>query len=321
MISPLRVALVGYGFLGKWHAEKIQKHSQINSKIVFTHIIESNEAIHEQIKQIYPHVKIEKNLESCVKEFDAAILVTPSRFHFENMKYLLENKKHIFCEKPLTTNSNDAKKILDLVQSDRILQVGHSERCHLIWGEIKNYLKDSTFSENPFFVYFKRSAPFKGRAVDVSVVEDVMVHDLDLMDYLFNPGEVIYSAIGIKSRTDKWDTVKANLKDLKGNQYFFEASRDAFSEERWVEIISGHCRLFINLFESSYSILKNGELVVDKVSYPKRDHLYIEQEYFYNSILSKSNIFVSVQDGILAVKRVDDIMKNLLIENKMTKFP
>ena len=184
-MKKVRVAVLGYGHLGKWHCQKVEAYKDVAE---FVAIVEKFPAGQEAAKASHPGVKVVSDIKDIINEIDAAFVVTPTSTHFELVKYLLENNKNVFCEKPLCSNDQEAHALAKLAEGkDIVLQVGHSERFHEAWLKLRSRFQKLP---TPFTVRINRSAPFKGRATDVDVVQDLAIHDLDLVLYLFIPVKV-----------------------------------------------------------------------------------------------------------------------------------
>src|SRR5690606_27312243 len=108
-------------------------------------------------------------------------IVTPTSTHFELCDYLVKQGKHVFCEKPLCAFYDEVLKLETVLKEDKVLQVGHSERCHKAWEVLKEEFSEISA---PWALKINRVAAFKGRATDVDVVQDLMIHDIDLLLFL-----------------------------------------------------------------------------------------------------------------------------------------
>jgi predicted dehydrogenase len=301
----IKTAVIGYGHLGKWHVEKA---IQLDSCELVAIVEHSDEALNE-IREKYPDIEVTNDLTLILDKIDAAIIVTPTSTHYEVSKILLEAGKHIFCEKPLTSSLGEAEKILSLAQSsNKIVQVGHSERFHQIWDRKESY---APFIDNIGTVRIQRMAPFKGRATDVDVVQDLMIHDLDLVSHIFNEVPSQINAMGHKMRTDKWDYVTAHLEFPSGRDAFITVARNHIREVRDFEVTNKHGCFYIDLLNNEYYISWSHKDDVFKQSYPKRDHLLEEQKEFYQSIIEKKPAVVDIEDGVLAVKLVNLVLQSL----------
>ena len=307
-MTKIRVAVIGYGHLGKWHAQKAESFPEFSE---LKYIVEKFPAGREAAKNAHPKAIIVEDVSECIDDVDAAIVVTPTSFHFEIVEYLLKNKKHVFCEKPVTETTEQALKLKVLLTDDLVLQVGHSERFHQAWEKKKNYLH---FFQSPAHITLKRVAPFKGRATDVDVVQDLMIHDLDLLMYLFEEKPIAVDAIGFKMRTCHFDYVTANFRFNSGNRATITVGRNQTKEVRELEISNESGTLVVDLMKNEIQEAlgsENGPEFVRLESYEKRDHLFLEHKNFYHSIIEKKPAIVTLEDGITAVNLIDKVLESV----------
>ncbi len=306
MISnkKLRMALLGFGYLGKWHAQKLSQ----NTDVEFVAIVEPYVKAHEDIKKSHPQVRIVLDVKEILSEIDAALVVTPTSMHLKHVEFLIENNKHVFCEKPLAHNYSSSLSLFQLSEKypHLVTQVGHSERCHKIFQDESSFFRELVSKDS--FCNFERYGAFKGRATDVSCVEDIMVHDLDLMMYVFKPQLLTCHAVGIKSKTKNWDTVQATFKTATQTFNFF-VSRDATEEKRMMSCFSSLGTAVINFMNNSLVTTTGSELI--QKTYEKRDHLTFEQNAFIQSIQNKSAPMVKFHDGVIACYLVEVVLESL----------
>jgi predicted dehydrogenase len=312
-MKKVRTAVVGYGHLGKWHCQKVEAHSEVAELAA---IVEKFPTAQAAAHLAHPGIKIVDNLSDILDEIDAAIVVTPTSTHFELVKYLLENNKHVFCEKPLCSNSMEAEALKKIASSKaQVLQVGHSERFHEAWEIIGHKLHNL---RPPFSIRINRVAPFKGRATDVDVIQDLAIHDLDLVLHLFKSRPLRVRAQGYKIRTGNYDHASIQLELEGGSLAQIVVSRNAVREQRDLEVTSSDGMIYVDLFankilEASSSNYPDGSFIKEQ-HYHKRDHLYLEHKYFYQSILEKKSAVVGLSDGLMAVGLVDCCLR--AIESK-----
>jgi predicted dehydrogenase len=310
MMKKVRVAVLGYGHLGKWHCQKVAAHFDMAD---FIAIVEKFPSGQEAAKTNHPGVKVVSDVKEIINEIDAAFIVTPTSTHFELVSYLLQNGKHVFCEKPVCSNDLEGKKLAEIAQDKNlILQVGHSERFHEAWDILKEKLKNLP---TPFTVRINRVAAFKGRATDVDVVQDLAIHDLDLLMHLFKVKPVSINAHGFKIRTDKWDHASIHVEMEEGCNALITVGRNHVKEMRDVEILSKNGAIYIDLFnnkimEASSSQYEDNSFVKES-SYTKRDHLLLEHGFFYKSVLEGKPAVVTLRDGLNAVHLVDCSLKSM----------
>jgi predicted dehydrogenase len=306
-MAKVKVALIGYGHLGKWHAQKALDLE--NSELIA--IVDPSEKSQALAKETYPDVPVVGQLSEVIDQIDAGLVVTPTSFHAKVCEQLLENNKHVFCEKPVTSTLKEAMILKEMAAGKNIVfQVGHSERCHQFWqriSEFKDIIDGSTI------VNIVRNSPFKGRAADVGVVEDLMIHDIDLMRMFFG-SPMSVKAYGAKVITDKWDHAMASFY-YDQRVVHIENSRNDIKVQRSVQFNSPRGILHVDLLNLkvlwSKNIKSDEEQVINEESYERKDHLLIEQEYFYNSILNNSDVFVTLEDGIEAVSIIEKVNMSL----------
>ena len=319
-MNKVRVAVIGYGHLGKWHCQKVEALKEIAD---FVAIVEKSPSGQELARNNHPNVKIVSDLKPILNDIDAAFVVTPTSVHFELVKFLLENNKHVFCEKPVCSNDEEARA-LRKIAADRnvIIQVGHSERFHGAWDQLRNLFQNLP---TPFSVRINRIAPFKGRATDVDVVQDLAIHDLDLLLYLFKQIPISISAQGYKIRTDKWDHAAININLADKCHASIVVGRNGTKEVRDLEIISKDGMISVDLFtnkihQATNTKFPDGTFVIEQ-SYEKRDHLLIEHKYFYDSILHSKPAVIDLKDGLNAVHLIDCTLKAMdTLEAVQVKF-
>ncbi len=307
-MKKVKVAVLGYGHLGKWHCQKVEAHSEVAE---FVAIVEKFPAGQEAAKTNHPKVRIVNDIKDVINDIDAAFVVTPTSTHFELVKFLLESNKHVFCEKPLCSNDEEAKKLFEIAANKNVvLQVGHSERFHEAWDKLRDKFQKLP---TPYTIRINRVAPFKGRATDVDVVQDLAIHDLDLILHLFKQKPVSIKAHGYKIRTNNWDHASINVQMEDKCEAFVVVGRNATKEVRDLEVISKDGMISVDLFTNKIYEATNtkfsDDTFVREESYTKRDHLLLEHKNFYHSILENKPAIIGLKDGMNAVHLVDSTLK------------
>lgn len=315
-MSKVRVAVLGYGHLGKWHCQKVEAHPEMAE---FVAIVEKFPAGQEAARANHPKVKVVSDIKEVINEIDAAFVVTPTSTHFELVKYLLENKKHVFCEKPVCSNDEEAKKLKEVASGTNVvLQVGHSERFHEAWDKLRETFRNTP---TPYTVRINRVAPFKGRATDVDVVQDLAIHDLDLVLHLFKEKPLTVDAHGFKIRTNNWDHASIHVEMEKNCHAYVTVGRNATREVRELEVISKNGMYTVDLFTNKIHFATNEKFPDDSFvkedAYTKRDHLLLEHKHFYESIQKNQKAIIGLQDGMNAVHLVDSALKSMATHSKV----
>lgn len=316
-MKKVRVAVIGYGHLGRWHCQKAAAHSEVAELIA---IVEKFPTGQEAARKAHPGVRIVSDITEVLGEIDAAVVVTPTSTHFDLVKLLLEAGKHVFCEKPLCSDDSEGQRLRAVAQErELVLQVGHSERFHFAWELLRDELRKLP---GPYTVRINRYAPFKGRATDVDVVQDLAIHDLDLVMHLFSQRPLSVSARGHKIRTDKWDHAAITLKLERGCEALITVGRNHVREVRELEVISSAGTILVDLFANRIQRAPAGQFedgtFVREEPYEKRDHLWLEHEHFYRSIRTGALPIVGLWDGLAAVHLVDCGLKALQTGESVT---
>jgi predicted dehydrogenase len=309
MSSKIRVALLGYGHLGRWHAEKVAACPTAELKF----IVEKFPQAQEKARTAHPNVAVVDDVKQVIGQIDAAIIVTPTSTHFELLELLLPKGIHLFCEKPMTSTLKEARTIQQLAKKNNtVVQIGHSERFHAVWEMQQDYVP---FFQAPGTVRINRLGAFKGRATDVDVAQDLMIHDLDLMLWLFRERPTQVSSTGYKIRTDKWDHICSEFLFPSSRKVIITVGRNYVKEVRELEIVNSSGTLMIDLLNQEIILARgdaqSADQYVIKKNYPKRDHLLLEHQAFYNSIIEKWSAIVGIDDGLLAIEMVDAVLRGL----------
>ena len=302
---PVKTALVGYGHLGRFHAQKIAALDDAH----FVAIVEPFVPNQQKAREAHSEVIIVNSVDELPNDIEAAIVATPTSFHFELCQKLIAKNIHIFCEKPITDKLSDAIKLeVSLKNSSLIFQAGHSERCHEIW-EMRERFKE--FLTPGCHLRIDRYAPFKGRATDVDVVNDLMIHDLDLLRFLLEREPKKISTKGYKQRTNHFDHVIANLEWSDGTSATITVGRGHVHEVRALEAVNSKGVMRVDLMNNHLNIAFANIDQVETIQYQKRDHLLLEQKNFYRAIRGLGPVMVNFNDGLMAVRLVDAVLKSL----------
>lgn len=293
-----KVALIGYGHLGKWHAEKSASVFGENFKV----IVENNKEKHPEIKTKYPHVLVTDSLEEALPLVTAVVIATPTSFHFELIKKVLLADKHCFCEKPMTNTFQEAVEISEILAKKPHLkfQVGHSERFHEVLGELHLPLSKKKL------IRIDRLAPFKGRGDDVGIVQDLMIHDFDLISYFWGTAPQSIEAHGKKILGDHWDYVTCTITFNDGRRAVLNASRVSTEEKRSIEAVGDNGEIKIDLLNNKiFKSSPKESMEIEKSTYTKRDHLLEEQKVFFESIEHNKSPLVNINDGLITMKLIE----------------
>ncbi|MBN2326539.1 MAG: Gfo/Idh/MocA family oxidoreductase [Candidatus Omnitrophica bacterium] len=176
------IGVIGYGYWGPFLARNFNNHTQCR----LTAISDKKEDRLEKAKQQYPHVRISKDLAPIYAEdVDAVAIATPTSTHYELAKEALLHNKHIWIEKPMTSTSAEAQKLIDLAEKQgKLLLVDHTFLFTSAVQKLKELIKDGVLGD--LFYYDSVRVNLGLFQHDVNVVWDLAPHDLSIVDYLID---------------------------------------------------------------------------------------------------------------------------------------
>ena len=304
--AKLKCAVIGVGYLGKFHAEKYSHLPQTELVAVCDNNIEQARIIAEK-----HNVPAYNNYAKMLSELkiDAVSIVVPTSLHYVVAEYCLQNNVHVLLEKPITTTVAEANQLNDLATNKNlVLQIGHLER----FNSVVTKMQESLHNQQPIFIEAKRMAPYKLRATDVSVVLDLMIHDIDLVHYLVKSPLVSIQAQGIKIVSPTWDVVHARLTFANGCCANLTANRTSPKPERSFNLLQNEA-YFISDLDSKKLLIsrKNHQptasdgtthMLVEELQLEKNDAILEEISAFANSIQNQTPAVVSGLDGKQALE-------------------
>lgn len=223
-----KIGLIGLGYLGSIHLKLLSSIESVDFAGIYD--LDSN-----LLKVKSNEFKLSKfeSIDELIYTCDAIVIVSPTKTHFEIAKKCIESGKHIFIEKPATSTLDEAKLLLSLLKNKSIVtQIGHVERFNPVYLELQK--KNLPIK----LIHATRLAPFTPRGADVSVVMDVMIHDLDLILGMVDSEVKSVVAHGSKMVTMDWDIATAKIEFKNGIIANVTASRNAEKKVRQFQIES-----------------------------------------------------------------------------------
>jgi predicted dehydrogenase len=310
MSQKIRAAVVGVGHLGKWHAQKYAALEQ-------SELVGIVDASPDRLKEMSSELAVEgfADVKDLLGKVDAVTIATNTPSHFELSSFFLENGIHVNVEKPMTTTVKEAEELCVLAEKQGlVLQVGHVERFNPALLAAREKLK------SPLFIECHRLAPFKPRSTDVSVVLDLMIHDLDVIMSLVKSKPVSVNAIGTPVLTSLPDIANARIEFESGCVANVTASRVSQRSERKFRVFQPRQYLSVDFGTGEVNLLtKTGEFKDDELpleaeawSLEKGDALLDETAAFLDSIANKKPAVVSGNDGLQALQLAEMISQDLL---------
>lgn len=299
MSEKIRVAVIGVGSLGQHHA---RNYSQ-NPNCELIGIADTNEKQAQSVAKANGTTAY-SDYRNLIDQVDAVSVVVPTVGHFEIAKVLLEAKKHVLVEKPITETVDQAHELIGIAtNADRILQVGHIERFNA------PIMKMRKIVNRPAFIEAHRMGPFSARVKDIGVVLDLMIHDLDIIRELVNSRVKSIDAVGVSVFTKYEDIANARLNFENGCIANITASRVSPKKQRKIRIFQEDAYISIDSAEQELEVHQKvavetplpGELPVSieitKEKMKNEEPLKVEIQHFLECIRKKEQPDI---DGVKA---------------------
>jgi predicted dehydrogenase len=298
-MSKLRAAVVGVGYLGRFHAQKYRALDDVELVGVCDLDAAAGRAVAESLATRYfaDHREL-------VGLVDAVTIAASTSAHFALTKFFLEHGVHVLVEKPMTRTSAEAAQLNELgARRGLKLQVGHVERFNPALVSAREGLTAVSFLE------CHRLAPFKGRGADVNVILDLMIHDLDVILSLVASKPVSVSAVGIPVLTDDVDIANARIEFANRAIANVTASRASTGAQRMVRVFQPNQYVAIDFGGGEVRrVTRRGAasegmaaLASESWNLDKGDALLAETRSFVDAILGDTPCEVSGEDGFAAL--------------------
>ena len=303
---PVKVGVIGIGNMGWHHARVLSLLRDAELVGVADHDDERGKLAIEQF-----NCKWFENYKDLLDEVEAVCIAVPTLLHHQVGLDCLMAGKHVLIEKPIAANQEEASALIQASnKTKRLLQVGHIERFNPAFRELTKVVAN----EEVVVLEARRHSPHADRANDVSVVLDLMIHDLDLVLELANSKVLKLSAIGACSKENLIDYVNATLSFSNGIIACLTASKIS---HRKIRSLSAHCKQSlieadflnhnINIHRRSHEWYSadHGELLyrndgfIEEVSTTSIEPLYAELEHFLQCVRGAEKPAV---DGLQATR-------------------
>ncbi len=302
--QEVKIGVIGVGHLGQHHARLLTEIE--GARLVG--ICDVNEAGRELAdKYSVPFYNNYRELEGRV---DAVTVVVPTVLHHEIARYFLERNVHTFIEKPCTKTLDEANDLVSLAGKKQLtLQVGHVERFNAA------ILKLQSLCDSPRFIECQRMGPFSPRVQDVGVVQDLMIHDIDIVLSLVRSPIRHIDAVGIPVLTDNEDIANAHIVFENGCIANLTASR--ISEERIRKLrifeLDKYCSL--DYANQAITLRRKSNLeekiIREELEVHKAEPLRLELGHFISCIKERKKPLVTIEDGKNALEVAVEILEQV----------
>lgn len=305
-MGDLRTAVVGVGYLGRFHA---QKYRQLQGSTLIG-VVDANADTANRVgaELQAPAYTDHRDL---FDKVDAVSIAVPTPLHFAVARDFLERGVHVLVEKPITTTVEEARQLIELAAARKcVLQVGHLERFNPAIMAAAGILK------TPRFVESHRLASFKPRGTDVSVVLDLMIHDIDLIQELVGAPIVSIDASGSAIFSGDLDIANARIRFANGCVANTTASRVSLKQERKIRIFQDDAYLSIDLQQKILTVIRKkgdapvespAQVSIEERAFDQGDALSDEIAAFLGSIREGTPPVVTGEHGLRALETATQI--------------
>lgn len=298
-----RIAVVGVGYMGRLHAEKLAALAA-EGVLDFAGVSDVDVARATEIAEKHG-VPVLATLERVAEAADAACVAVPTVEHARVAGRLLDAGLDVLVEKPIATTRADARSLVERAKSGgRILQVGHIERFSRAFRAVRPALT------RPRFIEAHRIGPYPARATDVSVVLDLMIHDLDIVAELAGHEVERVEAVGVSVLSQTEDIANARLRLANGCVVNLTASRVSLERLRKVRLFQSDAYVSIDLGENKITIVRRQgvpggaeplRITAEKIELDAADALLAQDRAFADSVRTRAEPEVSGEDGYRAL--------------------
>jgi predicted dehydrogenase len=311
-MKKIRAAVVGVGYLGRFHAQKYAALPECE----LTAVVDIDTEVGARVAAELGTRALSDYRELC-GQVDAVSVVTPTDSHAEIATALLRTGAHVLVEKPIAQSVEQAQQLIDAARENGlVLQVGHLERFNPAILAAEPLLARARFIE------CHRLAPFKERGTEVNVVLDLMIHDIDLVQMIIGSPVATLDAVGTPVFSGEIDIANVRLNFENGCVANVTASRVSLKTERKLRVFHDGGYLSIDLQQKILTVIRKralpataGELPVqiEEQSFAQGDALLAEIEAFLAAVRGERAVLVSGEDGQRALRTAIAITERMRV--------
>jgi predicted dehydrogenase len=319
-MSKIRAAVIGVGYLGRFHA---QKYAQLDACELVA-VVDGREEVRKAVATEVNSAPV-ADYRELLGKVDAVSVVTPTPAHFEIADAFLAAGAHVLVEKPITETPEQAKALIaQAARHGKVLQVGHLERFNAA------VLAAEPYVGTPRFMECQRLAPYKERGTDVNVVLDLMIHDIDLVQSLARSEIVSIDAIGSPVFSGEIDIANARIRFANGCVCNATASRVSLKTERKLRIFEDAAYISLDLQQKILTLIRKREgtpqpgqlpVTIEESNLEQGDALKSEIESFLACIRDGKPPIVSGEDGLraltTAIRITEQVHANLIAQGNL----
>ncbi len=316
----LKVGVFGVGHLGKFHLNNWKEIANVE----LIGFYDPNDEAADEVAQKY-QLKRFPDAASLMELSDAVDIVAPTNYHYDLCAAAIRKGKHVFVEKPMSASMEEARQLVQLAKEMNIkFQVGHVERFN------PAYLATKGLQMKPMFIEVHRLAQFNARGTEVSVILDLMIHDIDIILSLVKSEVKSISASGVAVMTDTPDIANVRIEFNNGCVANLTSSRISMKKMRKIRVFQKDAYIGIDFLNKKTEVIKlkaasdenvfsfdidtpHGKktIAVANPLVPEVNAIKMELETFRDAILNNTPTIVSVIDGYRAMDVAHQILNKI----------
>ena len=320
----LKIGVFGVGHLGKFHLNNWKE-------IAGAELVGFYDPHDETAKEVSEKYQLPRFLDAdaLIDACNAIDVVAPTNYHFEWCEKAIKKGKHVFVEKPLANTMEEARQLVKLAAESGIkFQVGHVERFNPAFLAIKD------MELNPMFIEVHRLAQFNPRGTEVSVILDLMIHDIDIILSIVKSDVKSISASGVGVMTETPDIANVRIEFHNGCVANLTSSRISMKKMRKIRLFQKDSYIGIDFLNKKTEIIKlkgpgdtnvfafdietpTGKKTIAMANpvVPEVNAIKMELEEFKNAILNNTKTIVSEMNGLMAMDVAHQILEKIGTNN------
>lgn len=305
--GQLRAAVVGVGYLGNFHAQKYRNNPNVQLVGVCDHSPAQADKVAAELGVSSVH-----RAQDLIGQVDLVTIAANTLSHYELAKIFLENGVHVNVEKPITATLPQAQELIALAKKNNLkLAVGHIERFNPTIREVRKLMK------NPEVIELTRVGPYKARGADVSVLHDLMIHDMDLLYWLSGSEIDMMMPAGIRLISQELDTGTVSFRMKNGIVGMIHVSRVSPVALRSLKVTQNNMIITANTGMGEIETIEAGSnretdpIKVTKTAVTKEDALQKETDAFVDAVLNDHECAVTGLDGYKALQAIEEIQAQI----------
>ncbi len=305
-MQPLRGAVIGVGYLGNFHAQKVAA----NPRSQLVGVFDPHQAQSEKIANSL-NCQSFKSLDEIPGQVDFVTIAAATQAHYDLAEFFLKNKIPTLVEKPIAATAEQGEKLSELAAKNNVVfSVGHIERFNPAY----KYLKQN--QQNIRYLELNRLAPFRVRGSDVSVLHDLMIHDYDLVQFIFNQKIKKHMIFGHQMIRPTTDDVSVYLQLESGTQVHIQNSRLMPQIIRNYRAVFQDHTLFMNTATMEGEFLypapeQEAFMRTEKVTLEKVDSLALEIDHFISAVKKEKPVAITPYEATEALRQIEAFVKEL----------